>query len=148
MRASGRGLYRPCTSRTARLCKVGTIGPRVETPSPMISRFRIAALSAVVSSFSWPAQADETSACFDAHVRAQVDERDGKLGSARAELALCARRVCPAKVQKDCAEWLSEIDKLVPSVIVKARDARGNETADVEVFIDGNSVSKALDGRP
>jgi len=115
----------------------------------MMSGLRIAAiLIAFGLSVASPGHADDTSDCLDAHVRAQVERRDGKLRSARAALALCARSACPAKVQKDCAEWLVEIEKLVPSVTVKARDVSGTETADVEVVIDGTSVSKHLDGRP
>ena len=51
--------------------------------------------------------------CSAAYERTQVFERGGALTQAREQTLLCAKRDCPDFVQKQCVEWLADLDVLV-----------------------------------
>lgn len=69
-----------------------------------------------------------------------------KLVEARERLIACARDVCPALVRKDCAQWLSEVEVTVPTVVFGAKNGRGEDVIDVRVTVDGSPVTDRLDG--
>ncbi len=94
-----------------------------------------------------PAAPDERALCIENHVNAQVHRRDGKLGAARAALLTCSRSVCPPAIRSDCADWLAEVEKSSPSVVLAARSPRGDE-ASGRVLVDGAVVATRLDGQP
>ena len=65
--------------------------------------------------------------------------------AARAALLACSREVCPDAVRGDCVDWLEDVNRSVPSVVITARD-RGTDVVDVEVFLDGEPVATHLTG--
>jgi len=93
-----------------------------------------------------PARADEVAACVKAAENAQTERSAHRLRAARQRLLACAQSSCPSVVRNDCANWLSEVDQLMPSVVVQARDSRGIELFDVRVTVDGEVVANHLDG--
>jgi hypothetical protein len=70
-----------------------------------------------------------------------------KLVEAREQLRVCAAAACPAVVQSDCAGWLADVDKALPSVVVTARDGAGADLVDVKVSVDGQPLLSRLDGQ-
>jgi hypothetical protein len=60
----------------------------------------------------------------------------------------CARESCPRVVRSDCARWLTEIEGELPTFVVRAQNERGEDVADVAVFVDGERVASRIDGRP
>jgi hypothetical protein len=100
----------------------------------------------------WPratsAQTVTKEQCIAAYTDAQHHRKGGELLRARTELRVCASDPCSALLQNDCSQWLSEIDRMVPSVVFAARDAAGADVLNVSVAIDGNVVAPRLDGRP
>jgi hypothetical protein len=94
------------------------------------------------------ARADNVDACVDGAERSQQLRDQGKLLEAREQLAACSSVVCPKAVVKQCAMWLQEVDNEMPSLSFRARDANGNDVADVAVLVDGAARLDALDGRP
>src|SRR5215831_16876217 len=84
-------------------------------------------------------------ACVQRHEDAQVARRSGKLLAARAALLACSREVCPDVVRGDCVNWLEDVNRSVPSVVITARD-RGLDVVDVKVFLDGEVVATHLTG--
>jgi len=78
-----------------------------------------------------PARADEVAACVKSAENAQTERSAHRLRAARERLLACAQASCPSVVRNDCATWLSEVDQLLPSVVVQARDTRGLELFDV-----------------
>jgi hypothetical protein len=84
-------------------------------------------------------------ACVHRHEDAQLARRGGKLLAARAALLGCSREVCPDAVRGDCVDWLEEVNRSVPSVVITARD-RGADVTDVKVFLDGELVATRLTG--
>src|SRR6187399_530690 len=93
-----------------------------------------------------PARADEVAACVKSAENAQTERSAHRLRAARQRLLACAQSSCPSVVRNDCANWLSEVDQLMPSVVVQARDSRGIELFDVRVTVDGEVVANHLDG--
>lgn len=86
--------------------------------------------------------------CITAHADSQKLRADSKMQEAREKLLICTRPECPAAVRTDCGKWLSEVQEEVPSVVVVATDANGNDVADVKVMVDGKVAAAELTGQP
>lgn len=95
-----------------------------------------------------PARADDRAVCVAASEKAQQLRNAGKLSEARDQLAICGRAECPKLVQQDCAQWMSEVLAVLPSVVPGAKDRRGRDIIDVKVSVDGKVVTETLDGKP
>nr|AYC79506.1 hypothetical protein [uncultured bacterium] len=85
-------------------------------------------------------------ACVTAYETAQVQQRRGELTAARESLRFCARSACPAVASNDCMQWLGDVERAIPSVVIGAH-AGARDVADVVVTIDGKEVARRLDGR-
>lgn len=92
------------------------------------------------------ASADEKAVCLGAAQQAQTLRDAHKLVEARQQLRVCARRMCPAVVQKDCLAWLGDVERSLPTVVVTAKDEAGGDLADVKVTVDGDALLDKLDG--
>jgi hypothetical protein len=93
------------------------------------------------------ARADDA-ACVTATEHALTLRQQGKLHDALKELATCSDTACPDEVKQECTKRLSEIDAVMPTLILAAKDLAGNDLADVNVTMDGAPLAKTLDGRP
>jgi hypothetical protein len=106
-------------------------------------------VGAVSGSTAVVAHAQEESpskaSCAQAYESAQESRAAGQLQETQTRLSLCARPECPSFVQKDCARWLGEVERELPSIIVKA-DGLDADAA-ISVKIDGNEVAGALGGQ-
>jgi hypothetical protein len=91
---------------------------------------------------------DQKQQCISAHADSQKLRSDSKLQEAREKLLVCSRPECPGAVRADCGKWLSEVQEEMPSVVVVATDANGNDVADVKVSADGKVVAPELTGQP
>ena len=87
-------------------------------------------------------------ACIAANDAAQDLRRAGKLHDAREKLAVCVSTTCPELVRQDCAQRLTEIDGVMPSVVFEAKDGAGNDVAGVTVTMDGQHLPGTLSGAP
>jgi hypothetical protein len=86
------------------------------------------------------AHAQEKKVCVEAHVAAQVARRDGKLRRAKTDLAVCSRPVCPVVIRKECDQWIGEIDKATPTLVIQVRDPEAGAVTDAQLSIDGEST--------
>jgi hypothetical protein len=93
------------------------------------------------------ALADDKAACLDATSKGQRFKIAHKLVEAREELLVCAAAGCPSVVQSDCATWLIEVEKALPTVVISAKDSAGAYLVDVTVSVDGAPLASKLDGR-
>jgi hypothetical protein len=105
------------------------------------------ALCAVTMTWSAAAWADVAS-CIAAAEHAQPLRASGHLLEARAALITCAADSCPTTVRADCVTWLTEVNGEIPSVVVQAKSASGEDLADVTVLADGTALKSSLDGLP
>jgi hypothetical protein len=85
--------------------------------------------------------------CADAHYESQKLRDDGKLVEARKRLVACSQESCPRAVSRECAELLVEVDKVTPSLILKAVDAQGHDLFDVEAGEGGERFEVRPDGK-
>lgn len=92
-------------------------------------------------------QAPTKAECLAAYTSGQQLKKRGELRSAREQLLVCSRDPCPTALQADCNEWLSEVQRLQPSIVVVASDPSGRELTNVKVFVDDVEVASRLDGR-
>jgi hypothetical protein len=95
-----------------------------------------------------PARAavDAVERCAGSYERAQELRRGERLLEARAELHTCAEAACPAFIFRDCRRWLREVEGMLPSVVLSARQG-GRDLERVKVQADGRLMTERLDGR-
>ncbi len=135
--------------------KVGSVidldGPRVRLGG--MSKLRlgfafagIVALTLASSSRAGAEPANKTE-CASAYEKSQEFRASGKLKSAMDQLHVCAQETCPAFVQSDCAQWLTEVQRDTPTVVFAAKDQHGEDTVAVRVLSDGEEIAKELEGR-
>ena len=86
--------------------------------------------------------------CIDANEAAQRLSRTGSLVEARAQLQICTRPECPGPVRQDCLELAQKIEVELPTVLLRARDAKGVEVTAVSVTMDGQPLTSVLDSTP
>ena len=89
----------------------------------------------------------DPNACADAAFQGQTLRDDANLLEAREQLRVCARQECPTFVQKDCAGWLEDVEKRLPSVVLSATDPSGRDLIEVKVTADGRLLTERLDGK-
>jgi hypothetical protein len=119
------------------LCQAGAVGASQE-PVPA----SLPAPSPVSST-----ELDETTKldCITHHEEAQIARQQRRLRDARAALRLCSHVACPRLIRADCVDWLDQVSRSVPSVVVTAR-ARGLDLTEVRVLVDGKPVAARLSG--
>jgi hypothetical protein len=85
--------------------------------------------------------------CSSAHLDGQKAKAEGRLRSARELFLACGREGCPGMLRADCAEWLAQVERDLPTVVVAARDGEGRDLVEAELTIDSVLVSMRLDGK-
>jgi hypothetical protein len=105
------------------------------------------AWAAALSLFGSTALADDKQVCADAYEKSQSLRDDGKLLKSREQLRLCARAECPDAIAKTCAEWLTQIEQRLPSIVLSAKNGSGADLVDVRVTMDGADLTSKLEGR-
>ena len=94
-----------------------------------------------------PARADDTSACIAASEAAQTLRDAHSLLEAREKLALCTRDVCPGPIRQDCIDLRAKVDAAMPSVVLRAKNAHGDDVTEGRVLCDGAPLATVLDGK-
>ena len=99
-----------------------------------------------------PASAQQESpskaSCAQAYESAQESRASGQLQETRERLSFCARAECPSFVQKDCARWLEEVDRELPSIVLYPVGLAPEAAARATVKLDGKELPGALAGGP
>jgi hypothetical protein len=85
--------------------------------------------------------------CAAAYEKSQELRAAGSLKAANENLVVCAQNFCPAFVQTDCAQWLTEVQRELPTIVFVAKDKAGEDTSAVAVSMDGAELMKQLDGK-
>lgn len=84
--------------------------------------------------------------CAEAYESAQESRASGQLQETRQRLAFCAQPECPGFVQKDCARWLQEVERELPSVVVSAAGIDTQAASSISLKVDGQVVAGGLNG--
>lgn len=85
--------------------------------------------------------------CTDAAENGQQSRDEGKFRAAYQAFTACGQQECPGIIKADCVRWLSELEKMLPTVVVIARDAVGRDM-DGRILMDGALLAERLDGNP
>lgn len=107
----------------------------------------LVALSLVSSAGRAGAQETPEEGCIRAAEGGQRLRKDGKLMDAHASFSACAKLECPEEVAARCTEWLAQVDRAMPSLVVSAQDASGKDLLDASVTVDGRAMTEPLAGR-
>jgi hypothetical protein len=83
--------------------------------------------------------------CAAAYVQAQQLKKEGSFKKAREQLIECSKNECLAAARKDCLAWLDEVNASIPSIVVAAKDPKGNDTFDVRVSDNDEVIAEKLD---
>src|SRR5262245_15856100 len=102
-------------------------------------------VAVIASSFIPDARADERQQCIDAYEGAQRLHREDNLLAARDRAAAC-KKLCPKQFIADCTRWEAEWSAAIPTVLLEAKDARGEKVAGVRVSIDGSAPEPLREG--
>lgn len=102
--------------------------------------------SALVVLLAAPSALADKAACSKAYTQAQVQKKAGKLTEAKKNLLQCAQKSCPGFINSECAKWLNEVESSLPTIVIAASDATGNDLTDVTVSSDGNKLTDKLGG--
>ncbi len=89
----------------------------------------------------------DVDACIQGAERGQVERDAGKLQKASASFLACADEACPQVIRLDCAKWKADVDKLMPSIVPRAKDDKGADISQFTLTIDGEVVEQAETGR-
>jgi hypothetical protein len=98
-----------------------------------------------VAMIALPARADDA-ACVASSERALTLHQQEKLHDALKELAVCADPRCPQEVKAECAKRIDELNTVMPTLILTAKDGDGNDLSHVTVSMDGAQIAPVLDG--
>jgi hypothetical protein len=75
--------------------------------------------------------------CIAANDAGQDLRRAGKLHAAHEKLAFCVSTSCPGPVREDCAQRLTEVDGVMPSLVFEAKDRAGSKGSSGGATFDG-----------
>lgn len=100
----------------------------------------VAALALVTTARQARADDARVGACADAAERGQELRAAQKLVEARRSFVTCAQRECPVAVRDSCVEWLGDLDRRAPAIVVGAKDESGRDVRDVVVTLDGERL--------
>jgi hypothetical protein len=84
--------------------------------------------------------------CIQAHERAQVERLERHYLAARDSLLVCAQSDCPRLIRGDCAQSLTELDTMLPTLVFAVSDDQGLDLLDARVFLNGQRVDDHIDG--
>ena len=88
-----------------------------------------------------------TRACLAAYEGAQERQRSGHLREGRELLLECAKAECGG-LQRKCATGAGQLGSDIALIAPVVTDAAGAALLDVQVSVDGESLTTRLDGRP
>jgi hypothetical protein len=94
-----------------------------------------------------PASAFDQAACEEAQASGKKLRADGQLTGARAAFQTCADASCPDAIRAECTNLGDAVEKLVPTVVLVARDDKGQDLATARVEVDGKPFVDSLTGR-
>jgi hypothetical protein len=107
-----------------------------------------AMLAVCASARAQEAPPDEKLQCVKAAEAGQNQRDDGHYRAARESFLACSQSTCPPVIVRSCSQWLHDMQEVVPSLVLGAKDDRGNDLVDAKVMLDGQPLTGALEGKP
>ncbi len=106
------------------------------------------ALGAAFSLVIAPPAAADARACIHAHSTGQREAKAGHLRLASQLFTSCGSdETCPDQLRKECADFLQDVTRTIPTVVLSALDEDGHDLAGTKVYSGDELVADGLDGR-
>ncbi|SRR6266540_1435745 len=86
--------------------------------------------------------------CMTAYEQAQELRHRGELLKSRQRMLVCAQPTCHTVISRDCTKWVTEVEELIPSVLVSARTSAGKDIGEHELFVDGQPLDPSAGTSP
>jgi hypothetical protein len=93
------------------------------------------------------ARAESKEACVAAYENAQLHRLHGEYVAARDALLVCVQPTCPNLLRGDCLNWLTEVEKSLPTLVLAVTDLRGNDLPDARIYASGKLLEGWQNGR-
>ncbi len=119
---------------------------RTSSPLSVITCAGLLATIAFLTASPAAAADDTKLACVAASAEGQRLRDEGDLLGARTAFLSCSAASCPGLVQEACVDWVADLGRQVPSLVISVRDADGQDLAGATVVIDGHESSAAASG--
>lgn len=87
---------------------------------------------------------DALELCVAEHERGRMHKTELRLFESRSALKRCASKDCPLAVRADCQNWLTDVEALVPTILIVLEGARVNRD-NLRVTVDGRPIEQDLD---
>lgn len=87
-----------------------------------------------------PARAGDRDACVEAANEGQSLRGDGRLVAAKQRFVACGQASCPGLIARSCVGWLDDLERQLPSIVVRVVDESESDVTDAEVTVDGARV--------
>jgi hypothetical protein len=84
--------------------------------------------------------------CIDANETAQSLRKGEKLREAEQKLLVCVSQSCPGPIRDDCAQRLTELRAVTPTIVFVVKDDADQDLSDVRVTMDDQVLTTKLDG--
>ncbi len=84
--------------------------------------------------------------CIDANETAQSLRKSENLREAEQRLLVCVAASCPGPVRDDCAQRLTEVRSVMPTIVFVVKDEADQDLSAVRVTMDGAPLADKLDG--
>jgi hypothetical protein len=84
--------------------------------------------------------------CIDANETAQSLRKGESLREAEQRLLICVSANCPGPVRDDCAQRLTEVRSVIPTIVFVVKDEADQDLSAVRVTMDGAPLVDKLDG--
>jgi hypothetical protein len=92
------------------------------------------------------ARADQAEECAAAAEEAERLRAASQLRAARERLLVCAHDTCPRVVRNACTVAFEEVERVLPTIVVRAQDSRGHDVVGVRVLVDDTPLLPRLSG--
>ncbi len=92
--------------------------------------------------------ADDREKCVASYEKAQSLRKKSQLLEARAELSVCVQPSCPAVLRTDCSQWIEEVERDTPTLVVSVTGKDGRDVVVAQVLLDGQPAAAQIDGKP
>jgi hypothetical protein len=95
-----------------------------------------------------PARAQDKAACAAAYTAGQEHRNSSRFSAARETLSICAQPTCKDWMVAECVQWLEDVERRQPTVVLSAEGMQGELVDIVRVDLeDGTTLARDLDGR-
>jgi len=103
---------------------------------------------AVVTSTVTHAHAQDKAACAAAYTAGQEQRNSSRFTAARETLSIYAQPTCKDWMVAECVQWLEDVERRQPTVVLSAEGTLGEIVDIVRVDLeDGTTLTRELDGR-